>query len=155
MNVVTRLFAHADAQAFHDLNRAWIEQYFTIEEKDRETLEQPGTYILDNGGRIIIAELNGRVVGTAALIPMSDSKVELAKMCVDAESRGLGIGKAIMARANIEATDMGAKSIWLESNSVLEAAIHLYKISGFRELTGEECSPSPYARCNIQMQKTV
>lgn len=155
MSVSTRLYTPADAQAFHDLNIAWIETHFVVEEKDRKTLEQPDENIIGIGGRIVIAELDGGVVGTAALIPVSDHKVELAKMCVDETKRGNGIGKAIMARVDSEAADMGANTIWLESNTVLDAAMHLYKICGYRKLTDGECTPSPYDRCNIQMEKTL
>ena len=153
MIATTRLYEAKDAQAFHDLNIAWIEKHFTVEDKDRKTLQQPDVYILGIGGRIVVAELGGKVVGTAALIPIDTTKVELAKMCVDASKRGKGIGKAILKRIDAEAADMGAKTIWLESNTALDAAIHVYKACGYRELTGSDCSPSPYARCNIQMEK--
>lgn len=155
MNVTTRLFEPKDAQAFHDLNIAWIKKYFVVEDKDRKTLEQPEAYILGIGGRIIIAELDGKAVGTAALIPITNNKLELAKMCVDETHQGSGIGKAIMARVDKEAKDMGADTIWLESNTVLDAAMHLYKSCGYQELSGADCTPSPYARCNIQMEKKL
>lgn len=155
MTAITRLFEPEDAEAFHDLNIAWIEQHFAVEEKDRKTLEQPEKYILGAGGRIIVAELDKTVVGTAALTPISPDKVELAKMCVDASARGAGIGKAIMARVDKEAKEMGAKTIWLESNTVLDAAMHLYKACDYQELSSNDCTPSPYERCNIQMEKQL
>jgi len=156
MTARTRLYKSTDAKAFHDLNIAWIDKHFdAVEDKDRQTLEQPEKYILEKGGRIIIAELNGAPVGTAALIPVSDDKVELAKMCVDEKCRGAGIGKAIMARVDIEAADMGAKTIWLETNNLLDAAMHLYNVCGYRLLVGGECTPSPYDRCNTQMEKSL
>ena len=155
MTVITRLYKSDDVDAFHDLNIAWIEKHFAVEDKDRKTLKQPDKYILGIGGRIIIAELDGKPVGTAALIPVNDDKVELAKMCVDETKRGAGIGKAIMKRVDVEAADMGVRSIWLESNTVLDAAMHLYKICGYETLVGDDCSPSPYQRCNIQMEKTL
>jgi len=153
MNAVIRLFKPDDAKAFHDLNVAWIEQYFELEEKDRKTLEHPDQYILGKNGRIVVADLDGVVVGTAALIPIDDDTVELAKMCVDASQRGAGIGKAILKRIDVEAADMGARAIWLESNTVLEAAIRLYETCGYKTLTEDECTHSPYARCNTQMKK--
>jgi hypothetical protein len=41
-----------------------------------------------------------------------------------------------------------ADRVYLESNTILEPAIRLYRKLGFDEFVGE---PSPYARCNIQM----
>ena len=40
MRVSTRLYRAADRQAFVDLNRDWIEEYFVLEASDREQLEE-------------------------------------------------------------------------------------------------------------------
>lgn len=148
---IIRLFRPEDAAAFRDLNYAWIQQYFTIEEKDEALLHDPQTYIFDKGGNIIIAEDSGRVVGCAALVPRDDGPVELAKMAVDPSAQGKGIGRAIVGRAIDEARQMGAKRLWLESNTVLETAIRLYRRCGFTEVTGDSKIASPYSKCNIQM----
>ena len=155
MTATTRPFQPDDAKAFYDLNVAWITQHFPLEDKDRKILEHPQSEIIDKGGRIVIAEKDGAVVGTAALIQMDGGRVELAKMCVDARHRGAGIGKAILSHVDKEAADMGAKTIWLESNSVLDAALRLYERAGYRQLTEDDFSPSPYSRCNTQMEKQL
>ena len=60
--------------------------------------------------------------------------------------------KRRQSQAAIEkAREMGASQIWLETNTSLEAALALYRKSGFRELTGDELTPTPYDRCNCQM----
>lgn len=147
-----RPFALADTAAFRDLNLAWIEQYFDVETKDREMLSDPQHHILAKGGRVLLAELEGEVVGTVALIPMAEkSVIELAKMAVRDGLRGHGIGQALMAAAKAEARSMGGRKIWLETHSGLEAALHLYRKSGFRPLGPDEWSPTPYSRCNAQL----
>ncbi len=146
-----RLYRDDDAQAFHDLNMAWIEQYFEVETKDREMLSDPQGSILDEGGRILIAELNGEAVGTVALIPMEEPGVlELAKMAVREGLRGHGIGQAIMDAAKSEAKAMGATRIWIETHNSLDAAVKLYTSAGFRPLSGDDWQPTPYSRCNSQ-----
>jgi len=146
-----RSFRDEDAQAFHDLNMAWIQKYFEVETKDREMLSDPQESIIDKGGRILIAELDGEAVGTVALIPMEGRGVlELAKMAVREGLRGHGIGQAIMEAAKAEAKDMGGTRIWIETHNSLEAAMKLYTSAGFRPLTGDDWQPTPYSRCNSQ-----
>ncbi len=137
-------------QIFKQLNEAWIRQYFKMEDKDYESLDQPKESILDKGGHIIVALLNGRPVGVCALIKSETSKYpyELAKMGVAPEARGLGIGYRLGLAIIENAKELGAKSLFLESNTILEPAISLYRKLGFKEIQGYT---SPYERSNIQM----
>lgn len=150
--VSVRGYRSDDANAFRDLNLAWVEAYFTVEAEDRAQLEDPQTHILDQGGAILIAELDGDVVGTAGLVPRhGDGVLELIKMSARSDVQGKGIGRALMDAAIAQARHMGASKIWLETNTVLAAALALYRKSGFRELTGDEVTETPYDRCNCQM----
>lgn len=153
MSVVTvRDFRPSDAEAFRDLNLAWVEQYFTVEAEDRAQLEDPQTHILDQGGAILIADLDDIPVGTVGLVPgHQDGVLELVKMSARSDVTGRGIGRALMDAAIEKARVMGATKIWLETNTVLAAALALYRKSGFRELTGDELTETPYDRCNCQM----
>ncbi|MEM7330349.1 MAG: GNAT family N-acetyltransferase [Pseudomonadota bacterium] len=150
--MLVRDYVPADAIAFRDLNLAWVEAYFTVEAEDRAQLDDPQTHILDPGGAILIAELNGEAVGTVGLVPgHGEGVLELIKMSARRDIQGRGIGRALMGAAIEKARAMGATRIWLETNTVLEAALALYRKSGFRELTGDEVTPTPYDRCNCQM----
>lgn len=153
MSVVTvRDFRPSDAEAFRDLNLAWVEQYFTVEAEDRAQLEDPQTHILDQGGAILIADLGGMPVGTVGLVPgHQEGVLELIKMSARSDVTGRGIGRALMDAAIEKARVMNATKIWLETNTVLAAALALYRKSGFRELTGDELTDTPYDRCNCQM----
>ncbi|RZL43422.1 MAG: MarR family transcriptional regulator, partial [Pedobacter sp.] len=42
--------------------------------------------------------------------------------------------------------------IYLESNTILKPAINLYHKLGFEKIAGK---PTPYTRCNIQMELVV
>ena len=141
-------FQSNHAQAFKELNEAWIRQYFEIEESDRKMLDDPQGYILDKGGAILIAEMEGKPVGTCALIKMENETYELAKMAVSPEVQGQKIGWKIGLATIDKAREIGAKRIYLETNSVLKPAISLYRKLGFKDVEGY-CSP--YARCNVQM----
>lgn len=151
-DMIVRDFTHEDAAAFRDLNLAWVEQYFTVEDEDRAQLNDPQLHILDKGGAILMAELAGEAVGTVGLVPGHDADtLELIKMSARSDVKGQGIGRALMDAAIEKARVMGASKLWLETNTSLEAALALYRKSGFRELTGDELTPTPYDRCNCQM----
>ncbi len=144
-------FANDDLhkQAFRNLNVEWISKYFEMEEADFKSLDHPKEYILDKGGYILIAEVDGVPVGTVALIKMDGNCYEVAKMSVSPSVQGRGIGQKLMDAAKQLAKDIGATRMYIESNTVLTPAITLYRKSGFVEIVG---SVSPYKRCNIQME---
>lgn len=137
---------HAD---FRRLNEAWITRYFVIEDADRRVLGAPQQYILDKGGHILVALADDVVVGVCALLKMDDRTYELAKMAVSDDVRGQGIGRLLGNAALDRARQTGATRVYLESNTRLEPAISLYRKLGFRKIVGP---PTPYARCNIQME---
>lgn len=135
--------------SFKRLNEEWITRWFKMEEADYKSLDHPQQYILDTGGHILIALCDGEPVGTCALIKMDEENYELAKMSVSAQSRGNGIG-LLLGRAIIDrAKGLGAKRLYLESNTLLKPAVSLYQKLGFQEIHG---ATSPYERCNIQME---
>jgi len=138
--------------AFRFLNEEWITKYFRMEESDYKALDHPREYILDKGGHIFMALYKGEPVGACAIIPMDDGGFELAKMAVSPRAQGLGIGFLIGQACIDKARALGARRVYLESNTALKPAINLYHKLGFRKVAGP---PSPYERCNIQMELVI
>ena len=136
-------------KAFKDLNEEWITQCFKMEESDHKALDHPEEYIIDKGGHIYIALYDGEAVGACALIKMDDSKFELAKMAVSPKAQGKSIGTLLGQACIDKARELGADTLFLESNTRLKPAISLYRKLGFEKITGP---PSPYERANIQME---
>ena len=135
--------------AFRDLNVEWISKYWEMEEPDHMALDDPDAYILDKGGCILIAVDEGDPVGCCALLKIDSHNYEMIKLAVSPNRQGEGIGLSL-GRAIIErAQALGAQRIYLESNSVLEPALNLYKKLGFQAV---ETAGSPYQRCDIQME---
>lgn len=147
-----RPFEPGDETVFRELNEAWIARYFVVEEKDREVLNDPVTHILNAGGALLMAVQDGVTIGTCALLAMDEGSFEVAKMTVAEQYRGLGIGKRLLARAIEYARELGAKRLYLETNSQLQNAIHVYESLGFRHLPPDRVHPSPYARANVYME---
>ena len=144
-----------DATAFRTLNEEWITRYFTLEKMDRETLGDPEGKILRKGGCILMAYLGQQAVGCVALIPMGNGVYELSKMAVSPQLRGLGIGRRLLEHAIAQAKRMGARSLFLGSNSRLENAVHLYESIGFRHVPAENLPDMPYARANVFMELSL
>jgi len=134
---------------FRELNVEWIEQHWKMEEADYRALNDPEGYILKAGGFIFIALLNDEAVGSCALLNKGNSVFELAKMAVTERAKGMGIGLLLGTTVVNKAMKMKSKRIYLESNTILKPAISLYRKLGFKKIKG---APSPYERCNIQME---
>ena len=134
---------------FKHLNYAWSEHYFTIEDSDRKYLECPDEEILEPGGHIYIAQYEEKVIGTCALVKLNNTRYELAKMAVAETMRGRGVGWLLGQAAIQKGRQLGAKTLYIESNTALKPAIRLYQKLGFRKTIGPS---SPYDRCNIQLE---
>ncbi len=139
---------------FSSINYAWIETYFVVEEADKQMLDHPEEYIINQGGVILFARYDGKIAGTCALINKGDPIFELAKMGVSDPFQGKGIGKKLIESAIQKSILMGATIVFLVSNTRLEAAIHLYKKMGFKEVAFDP-STSGYTRCDIKMELAI
>jgi N-acetylglutamate synthase-like GNAT family acetyltransferase len=147
-----RLFQPDDADAFRRLNQQWIEKLFKLEAPDLAVLHHPDEHILAPGGAIIIAEAQGRVIGTCALLFEHAGVYEVAKMAVDELWRGSGIGRKILLFTIAEARRLGAHTLRLETSSKLPNAIHLYEAVGFRHVPAHH---TPYARADVFMEMNL
>ena len=154
-DVIVREFQPADADAFFELNREWIQRDFWLEPADLDVLWQPQSAILDTGGRILMAVRNGVCIGCCALIAMGPGEYELAKMAVTPNERRHGIGRRLIAAAIALAERMGATRLYLETNHTLTGAIALYESMGFRPLPKERVTPSHYSRADVYMERMV
>lgn len=134
---------------FERLNLDWLERFFTVEAIDRRVLGDPQHHIIDPGGHIFFATLDGRVVGTGALLRERNGVYELTKMAVEPGLQGRGIGRLILERAIARFRESGGRTLFLESNRKLAPAIHLYESMGFRDHGRKP--DSHYARSDIYM----
>ena len=74
---------------------------------------------------------------------------EMAKMAVSPKAQGKNMGWLLGQAVIKSAKELGGSKIYLESNTILKPAINLYYKLGFQKITGR---PTPYKRCNIQME---
>lgn len=152
MGRTIRPFQRGDERAFRELNEAWISKYFRLEEKDRVVLGNPETYILAKGGQIFMALLDGETVGCCALLKMSDTTMEVAKMAVDERYQGQGIGRAVLAAVIDYARKNKLSRLYLETNHTLTPALKLYESMGFRPVPEDRVMKSPYRRADVYLE---
>jgi GNAT superfamily N-acetyltransferase len=135
---------------FAELNFEWLEKYFYIEDYDKEVLTNPEKYILNEGGQILYALIDGKAVGTVALIKRDEGVFELSKMAVTEDFKGLRIGQKLMYACIDYAGQHGVKRLFLDSNRTLIPALKLYDKVGFKEIPTP--ADTPYERADIRME---
>ena len=145
------LFEKQYTKIFYDLNVEWLKTFFYVEPYDDEVLSNPEKYIINKGGHIFFAKLEGEIVGTVALMPIGDEGLfELTKMAVSPAHQGHKIGQHLMQYCIDYAKSIRLPKILLYSNTKLENAIYIYRKYGFIEIPVEP--NSPYKRSDIKME---
>ncbi|MCE4064949.1 GNAT family N-acetyltransferase [Chryseobacterium gleum] len=138
-------------EAFKALNEEWIKTFFVMEAGDYKLLDHPEEEILDKGGHIAFALLDGEVVGTCALVKTEDHPLtfELSKMAVSPKAQGKKLGY-LLGNALVEkAKELKAEKVFLVTNSILVPAIKLYEKLGFiHTLIGH----ADYDRADVRME---
>ena len=140
------------ARFFAQLNYEWLEKYFEIEDIDRRVLDHPQKEIINKDGYILLAKFNNEVVGTVALMKFEDGIYELTKMAVTKKYQGKQIGKKLMLAALNKAKKEKIKTVYLESNTKLVAAVNMYSKMGFINVPMTHIHVSEYKRTNIKME---
>lgn len=84
-----------------------------------------------HGGAFFVAELNGALVGTAAVERLPDGDFELQKMFLAPASRGHGVGRRLLDACVAVARTAGAHRVVLDTANQMTAAIAFYERAGF------------------------
>lgn len=137
---------------FVRLNKAWIEKYFKMEQEDYDVLNNVDDFIA-KGAMVFFAVENGVVLATGMSMPLSDDDWEICKLGTDEKYQGNGAGSAVFKACVNYAVNHNAKRLVIVSNTILEAALHIYKKFGFKEIPLDKTHH--YERGNIQLEYIV
>jgi len=153
MDLLIVPYGPAHAAAWRSLNEDWLlAGGYALEAKDELVLTDPQGVILDKGGHIFIAERDGQPVGCCSLMAMADGGYEVGKMAVTEGARGRNLGWRLLEACEAAARTADSPRLYLETNSAQTHAIALYRRFGFLDLPAQ---PTPYARCNVWMEKPL
>jgi len=120
------------------------------EETDKDLSDLVDFYF-DNKGWFAVIDHGDEIIGSYGIFKVSDKVCELRKMYLLPEYQGKGLGRLMMEDAIHQAKTLGYAEIILETNKLLDKAIHLYKKYGF-----EEYKPSHLSdRCDYAMRKEI
>jgi DNA-binding MarR family transcriptional regulator/GNAT superfamily N-acetyltransferase len=121
--------------------RRCLEQYF--EELDRRFdagFDPARSSIPDAGdmapptGLFLVARLRGLPVGCGGLLLHGTGPAEIKRMWVAPVSRGLGLGRRLLAELEARARDAGSPAVRLDTNRNLAEAIAMYRSAGYDEI---------------------
>ena len=142
-------YAPEHGAVFDRLNRAWIDEFFTVEPFDDLVLTQPEKYIIAPGGEIWSATLDGKAIGSCALLVLEPGMFEFTKLGVDAKARGKGVARALLRHCKQRAKARGAHTLRIFTSRRLLPANALYVSEGFVEVEMSAEQKTRYQRADI------
>jgi GNAT superfamily N-acetyltransferase len=100
-------------------------------------LEDAATAFNPPAGMFVIATVDDALVGCGAISWLDDETGEVKRMWVDADVRGIGLGKRLLGRLEDEIRASGRTRVVLDTNEALVEAIAMYRRLGY-------CDIDPY-----------
>lgn len=96
------------------------------------------------GGCVLVARLFGEPIGCGMMRTLAPGIVEIKRMWVSPEVRGLGVGRRLLAELESVAIVRKVRTIRLDTNGTLAEALSLYRASGYSEIP--RYNDNPYAQ---------
>jgi DNA-binding MarR family transcriptional regulator/GNAT superfamily N-acetyltransferase len=134
----------------HPHARYCMREYFSELDRRFDTGFDPANSIsaLDEemrapAGLFLVATLRGDPIGSGALKFHGRKPAELKRMWVAESTRGLGVGRRLLAELENHAAMRGVRKLRLETNKTLVEAISLYRSAGYVEVAS--FNDEPYA----------
>jgi putative acetyltransferase len=154
-NYTIRSWQPDDRQVAADVIKNALAEYglgWEPDGADRDVLEVE-KYYFACGGEFWVIENRGEIIGTSAYYPdphRGENAVEIRKMYLSTQARGQGLGKYLLEELERSILAHGYQEIWIETASVLTAAVKLYEANGYQPATGVET-----ARCDRIYRKDL
>lgn len=137
---------------FIELNTAWVEKYFVMEQEDRDILYHVDEF-LEKGSMIFFAVEDNHVLATCMAVPFGGNVWEICKLAANEQYQGHGAGSAVFKACMDYAIEHGAEKLTLISNHILKPALHIYEKFGFHHVPVDR--GNEYERCDVQCEYIV
>ena len=109
------------------------------------------------GAVLWVAEMDGIAAGCCGIYPtegLEKNCAELVKFYLSGETRGKGVGRALMQKCVASAREMGYTQLYIESLPHFDKAVSIYEKQGFIMLD-KPLGNSGHHGCNIWMLKDL
>ena len=113
---------------------SFIGDAFEPEGLDHDIAHWQEEYDGRTGALLLVADPAGEVVGTAAVRLLEPGLGELKRMWLRPSRQGRGLGRRLMDACLDEARRLGCRALRLDTQTKMEAAVHLYRAYGFSEI---------------------
>lgn len=151
-NIVIRSFVPEDEQGVVDVILPIQREEFgiAITADDQPDLRAIPVFYQVGSGEFLVAEREGRIVGTIAMKDIGGKQGALRKMFVTAEFRGreFGVAKGLLARLLECSRAAGLRKVYLGTTDRFLAAHRFYEKHGFRRIETMEL-PSGFPRMAV------
>ena len=104
----------------------------------------PGKYVPPDG-RLALAEIDGNAAGCVALRRFDPARGEVKRLYVRPNSRGLGVGRALLQWIIAEARTVGYRELVCDTIPVMEQALAMYDRAGFQRTEPYSAEATPGA----------
>lgn len=109
-----------------------------------DALEEAAVLLNPPRGVFLLAVVDGRTVGCGGIQSLDEGTAEIKRMWVRPDSRGLGVGRRLLARLEDEARAGGSSRVVLDTNGTLEEAVAMYRAAGYGAI--DRYNDNPYAQ---------
>jgi ribosomal protein S18 acetylase RimI-like enzyme len=139
--VTIRPFEPRDQQAARVLILDGLGEHFGyIDETRNPDLDDIAANFITPGNVFVIAQIDGKLIGTGALIGEDAHTGRIVRMSVRRQVRRQGIGRALVEHLVGVARQCGFTRVLVETNNDWADAIGLYERCGFAEYARDEVS---------------
>ena len=83
---------------------------------------------------VFVARVDLDAMGMVAVVDGGDGSVEIKRLFIEDRARGRGLARELIAAVEQHARDAGATVIRLETGPRSDAALALYRTSGYRDI---------------------
>ena len=124
---------------------AWLGIDLSHQNFEAEMEAFPGEYVPPSGA-LLLAKVNGMPAGVVGLRPLLDDGIcEMKRLWVAPDFNGMGLGRLLCEHFMAVGRRLGYSRVRLDTVARAEAANHLYKALGFKEIEPYCFNPQPDA----------
>ena len=145
-SITAEAFESPDARQLIAALDAGLAELYPPEQRFGPNLK--AQHLEDGRGTFLVARDDGRAVACGAVRMLDASRGEIKRMYVEPDQRGKGVGRAVLARLEAAARQLGARRLVLETGSHSPDALALYRRAGFTQVDcWGEYTTSPTSVC--------